>query len=285
MPDPVVHLARAGAEFATCPAAEVPARLAAGEFRPTDFYWSPGMAAWRPLADFGAPRRRLPFPRPVPAAPNLLDGMFGREHRSAGLALFWDLLAATPPGGTVDEEAVRRIEEETGVRVRTRCAKELADWYQAMVVEVLSDRVFTPEEKADLAGLAWSFGYDTSQAQAMHRAAFTAYFRTGLATVLARAVPADERARAIAASAVPVVSAVGHEIDFTIADFVADLRAATPSAAAEILTQDWVDSREFVVSFRDRLATLAYRRLDRSRQHLSGWVRRWVKLQIGRAHV
>lgn len=199
MPDPVVHLARAGAEFATCPAAEVPARLAAGEFRPTDFYWSPGMAAWRPLADFGAPRRRLPFPRPVPAAPNLLDGMFGREHRSAGLALFWDLLAATPPGGTVDEEAVRRIEEETGVRVRTRCAKELADWYQAMVVEVLSDRVFTPEEKADLAGLAWSFGYDTSQAQAMHRSAFTAYFRTGLATVLARAVPADERARAIAA--------------------------------------------------------------------------------------
>jgi exodeoxyribonuclease VII large subunit len=50
-------------------------------------------------------------------------------------------------------------------------------------------------------------------------------------------------ARSIVASKLPVISAVGHEIDFSISDFVADLRAPTPSAAAEILSGHWVDVR------------------------------------------
>lgn len=50
--------------------------------------------------------------------------------------------------------------------------------------------------------------------------------------------------RAIAASVLPIVSAVGHEVDFTISDFVADLRAATPSAAAELLSPDQTELKQ-----------------------------------------
>jgi len=76
-------------------------------------------------------------------------------------------------------------------------------------------------------------------------------------------------ARAIFESVVPVVSAVGHEIDFTIADFVADVRAATPSAAAEIITEGVFASRQFVASLVRRMAQAhPRRRLDESLQRL-----------------
>jgi exodeoxyribonuclease VII large subunit len=64
----------------------------------------------------------------------------------------------------------------------------------------------------------------------------------------------DERvARAIASSGLPVISAVGHEVDFTIADFVADVRAATPSAAAELLSTDQRDYLQQLAALRQRL--------------------------------
>ncbi|HVY70746.1 MAG TPA: exodeoxyribonuclease VII large subunit [Verrucomicrobiae bacterium] len=86
-------------------------------------------------------------------------------------------------------------------------------------------------------------------------------------------------ARAIFHSAVPVVSAVGHEIDFTISDFVADLRAATPSAAAEIITEGVFGSRAFVSAARNRMQTLARRRLELEQEAL---VARFQRL--ARAH-
>jgi len=66
-------------------------------------------------------------------------------------------------------------------------------------------------------------------------------------------------ARAVCGSVLPVVSAVGHEIDFLITDFVADIRAATPSVAAELITQDVFASREFLSEATAQLGRLAKR--------------------------
>jgi exodeoxyribonuclease VII large subunit len=68
-------------------------------------------------------------------------------------------------------------------------------------------------------------------------------------------------ARAIATSAIPVMSAVGHEVDFTIADFVADIRAPTPSAAAEMVVRNKEEFRERVVNLASRLARASRHRV------------------------
>jgi exodeoxyribonuclease VII large subunit len=72
-------------------------------------------------------------------------------------------------------------------------------------------------------------------------------------------------ARAICASEIPIVSAVGHEVDFTICDFVADLRAPTPTAAAEMVVQDKEEVQGVIEALKKALVQAMHKKLERAK--------------------
>lgn len=84
----------------------------------------------------------------------------------------------------------------------------------------------------------------------------------------------EQVARTIFASQIPVISAVGHEVDFTIADFVADVRAPTPSAAAELAVPDSAELLNKVQSFGRRLTLLITQQLQSEVRHVQHLFRR-----------
>lgn len=87
-------------------------------------------------------------------------------------------------------------------------------------------------------------------------------------------------ARAIFNSKIPVISAVGHETDFTIADFVADLRAPTPSAAAEIAVPSVIELRNRINTDKNRISQNIVRRIESSRLLLKRFKMRTPKEKI-----
>ena len=94
-------------------------------------------------------------------------------------------------------------------------------------------------------------------------------------------------ARAIYHSTIPVVSAVGHEIDFTIADFVADLRAPTPSAAAELVVRDKKELARLIVSLSDRLRNRIVQVIETEKQQSVFLHKRLpdLRLRLGDLHL
>ena len=87
----------------------------------------------------------------------------------------------------------------------------------------------------------------------------------------------EDLARAIADCPIPIVSAVGHEVDFTIADFVADVRAPTPSGAAELVVPDRHDWLRVLASLGTRIMRLGRRSLEDLGQSLDWLSRRLVQ--------
>ena len=158
------------------------------------------------------------------------EGLFALERKRA-LPVFPEVIGVVTSGqGAVLQDMLRILERRApGIRILVRDVRVQGLGAAQEIAEAVA--AFSEAGKVDLVIIA----------------------RGGGSLEDLWAFNEEPVARALAACTVPTISAVGHETDFTIADFVADLRAPTPSAAAELLTRDWSEWRETVAKLRARL--------------------------------
>ena len=173
------------------------------------------------------------------------EGLFAREHKKP-IPRFPDRIAVITSGAGA---AVRDIIRVTGKR-----------WPMAKIL-VMPVRVQGTEAPPEIVG---ALNYANR-----HRVADLIITGRGGGSIEDLWAFNDERvARAIYASEIPVISAVGHEPDVTIADYVADLRAATPSNGAELAVPDQDELRESLQSASVRAAQAMRKRLELARRQL-----------------
>ncbi len=157
-------------------------------------------------------------------------------------------------------ERIALITSAAGAAVHDMIRILKARWPVAQVL-LLPVRVQGAQAPAELAGAV-------RYANAHHLADLIIIGRGGGSMEDLWAFNDESLARTIAASELPVISAVGHETDFTIADFVADLRAATPSTAAELAVPDWRELSQHLDQLQARMQGAVSARLTEERGRL-----------------
>ncbi|MFZ9201324.1 MAG: hypothetical protein ACO23N_02715 [Opitutales bacterium] len=188
----MIQIARDGQVIDQVTRGEAAVRLRAGTLLATDHYWEPGMPAWRPLGELVAEKLALPFPRPVPAAPSLLDRLLRRRSESDCLAAYWDLLALAPDHGSVPAADLDALDVACGCAVRRRCQTTLRGWYASYVARVLADGSVVDAERALLTRVASAFGIPADRAAEELKGAVLRHYGEQMPLILRTDQPSDD---------------------------------------------------------------------------------------------
>jgi exodeoxyribonuclease VII large subunit len=180
------------------------------------------------------------------------EGLFDARHKKPLPFLPRGIGVITSPTGAV----IRDILQITGRR------------FPAVPVLIAPVRVQGPEAAPEIVRALALLNWESGESGAYPDLEVIIVTRGGGSLEDLYPFNTEEVARAVFRSRLPVVSAVGHETDYTITDFVADLRAPTPSAAAEMVVPDRDDLRRQVGDAYGRLLQARQRRADRWRERI-----------------